>query len=117
MFHVEHQGEIMDRIPIQIIFEGEWPEDQTLLSDAFVDEAVVRREGVNILTDMLVLAPARDISAEYKITTEIQHHEANGAHFWQPMAELTSVSKCTYEGYQIQNAHEVCWKLWEWQNG
>ena len=106
----------MFRIPIKIIYKGEWPEEECLFHTALVDEAVVRREGVSIVTDMLVLAPASDIAAEYKVTTEIQHHEAHGAHFWQPLQELESVSECSYQGYDIVNAAEVCWKLWEQKN-
>ena len=106
----------MFRIPIKIIYEGEWPEDECLFDTALVDEAVVRREGVSIVTDMLVLAPAHDIAAEYKVTTEIQHYEAEGVKFWEPMQELTSVAECTYHGYKIINADEVCWKLWEHKN-
>ena len=34
----------MFRIPIKIIYQGEWPEEERLFDTALVDEAVVRRE-------------------------------------------------------------------------
>ncbi|QDP58927.1 MAG: hypothetical protein Unbinned2819contig1003_13 [Prokaryotic dsDNA virus sp.] len=106
----------MFRIPIKIIYPKEWPEELFTFRTSFIDEAVVKREGLDVVTEMLLLAPAHDIVADYKVITEIQHHEAHGAHFWQPLQELASVSECSYEGYKIQNAEEVCWKLWEHKN-
>ena len=104
----------MFRIPIKIIYQGEWPEEERLFNTALADEAVVRREGVSIVTDMLALAPAHDIAAEYKVTTEIQHYEAEGVKFWELCRSWVSVSECTVT--VILNADEVCWKLWEQKN-
>ena len=106
----------MHRIPIRIVFQGEWPEDRADFLTALVDEAVVRQENGRTVTDLLLLAPVEEIWAEYSITTQIQHYEAHGAKFRHPLQELDSVHQCAYQNYEIVNADAVCWKLWELRN-